>query len=135
VNCPSCDKPMIVFELDGVEVDHCVRCRGTWLDAGELELLLGGADDRDELLASQLTPAVTDEQVRRCPICDKKMKKVEYRCEGVGPVLLDQCAQADGLWFDEGELSVILEKNEYPCQGKVYNLLSDVFGHKNPGNA
>ena len=135
MNCPVCDKPMIVFELDEVEVDHCVRCRGTWLDAGELELLLDGADNRDELFASLSTPVESDEKPRPCPICEKKMHKVEYRCEGAEAVTLDKCKKNDGLWFDHGELSGILDKREFPCQGKVYNLLSDLFGHKKSGDA
>ena len=34
--CPKCKEPMVVFELEGIEIDHCVSCGGTWLDAGEL---------------------------------------------------------------------------------------------------
>jgi Zn-finger nucleic acid-binding protein len=40
---------MIVFELDGVEIDRCLRCAGTWLDAGEIDQLArlrSGAPDR-----------------------------------------------------------------------------------------
>ena len=47
--CPACKEPMVVFELDGVEIDRCLRCAGTWLDAGEIEQLArlrGGAPDR-----------------------------------------------------------------------------------------
>lgn len=32
---------MVAFELEGVEVDRCVVCGGTWLDAGELEMIAG----------------------------------------------------------------------------------------------
>ncbi len=41
MNCPVCKEPMIVLELDEVEIDHCISCGGIWLDAGELELLIG----------------------------------------------------------------------------------------------
>lgn len=37
--CPACHEPLVVFELEGVEVDHCPACLGTWLDAGEVELI------------------------------------------------------------------------------------------------
>ena len=30
---------MVAFELEGVEIDRCVGCEGTWLDAGELEVI------------------------------------------------------------------------------------------------
>ena len=37
--CPVCRRPMVAFELEGVEIDRCVGCEGTWLDAGELEVI------------------------------------------------------------------------------------------------
>ncbi len=43
---------MIVLELSEVEIDHCVSCGGTWFDAGELELLLGNAKEKDSFLSS-----------------------------------------------------------------------------------
>ena len=44
--CPVCREPMVALQLEGVEIDHCLACRGTWLDAGELEQLaeFSGAD-------------------------------------------------------------------------------------------
>jgi uncharacterized protein len=34
-------------DRQGVEVDHCPRCRGVWLDRGELDKLIErAADDR-----------------------------------------------------------------------------------------
>ncbi len=38
--CPVCGvalRPRIVY---GIEVDYCPRCRGVWLDGGELEKLV-----------------------------------------------------------------------------------------------
>ena len=37
--CPVCRQPMVGFEFEGVEIDRCLECGGTWLDAGELEML------------------------------------------------------------------------------------------------
>ena len=34
--CPACKKPMIALELEGIEIDHCLDCGGTWLDSGEI---------------------------------------------------------------------------------------------------
>ena len=75
MDCPVCKSAMIVLELDEVEVDYCTDCEGIWLDAGELELLLGGAAASDALLGS-FQSAKTAEQKRKCPICLKKMDKV-----------------------------------------------------------
>jgi Zn-finger nucleic acid-binding protein len=121
---------MIVLEIEQIEVDHCVRCKGTWLDAGELELLLDGADNKDRLLSSMDSDAAVREAPRRCPICAKKMQKVLYGCDGADRVLVDKCTRNDGLWFDEGELTGIMDMGDFPCEHKIYELLNDVFGNK-----
>ena len=40
---------MIVLELNQIEVDHCTRCGGVWLDAEEMDLLLDGSAGRAEI--------------------------------------------------------------------------------------
>lgn len=44
MNCPLClDTTLDITFHAGIELDICARCRGVWLDRGELERL---ADDR-----------------------------------------------------------------------------------------
>ena len=38
MDCPNCSDPMVVLEIEQVELDHCLSCGGVWLDAGELEM-------------------------------------------------------------------------------------------------
>ena len=41
MNCPSCaDTALLLSERQGVEIDYCPRCRGVWLDRGELDKLI-----------------------------------------------------------------------------------------------
>jgi Zn-finger nucleic acid-binding protein len=52
MQCPVCDVRLAVSERQGVEIDHCPRCRGVWLDRGELDKLIeraavGGRPWRD----------------------------------------------------------------------------------------
>ena len=35
--CPRCDGSLTVTQRDGVEIDMCAKCRGVWLERGELE--------------------------------------------------------------------------------------------------
>lgn len=37
LKCPNCSSDMILTERYGVDIDHCPRCKGVWLDRGELE--------------------------------------------------------------------------------------------------
>jgi len=39
LRCPNCTTEMMLSSKNGVEIDHCPRCRGVWLDRGELEKL------------------------------------------------------------------------------------------------
>ena len=58
-SCPVCQSPLIAAVRERVPIDRCPRCRGVWLDAGELDRILAHAwaardddddddDDRDE---------------------------------------------------------------------------------------
>lgn len=52
-HCPCADCQGVVLERvphDNVEIDICPRCKGVWLDAGELELLTGRAKDHPNAL-------------------------------------------------------------------------------------
>ena len=39
LKCPNCSDEMILSDKNGVEIDYCPRCKGVWLDRGELEKL------------------------------------------------------------------------------------------------
>lgn len=45
MNCPLCvDEVLDVTHHGGIEIDVCPRCRGIWLDRGELDRLVGPVD-------------------------------------------------------------------------------------------
>lgn len=52
--CPNCDGSMQTVQRAGVEFDMCPRCRGVWLDRGELEKLM--TLEREEAQAAQADP-------------------------------------------------------------------------------
>ena len=39
MRCPKCGMALETLTLQGVEIDRCRSCNGTWLDEGELEKL------------------------------------------------------------------------------------------------
>ncbi len=128
MNCPVCREPMIVLELEEVEIDHCISCAGIWLDAGELELLLGDSDEKNNLLFSFQPDKDCNEAIRRCPICLKKMEKV--LCGTDTKICIDKCYNNDGIWLDAGELENIIKLGSFDKNNKVLNLLKDMFGKK-----
>lgn len=127
--CPDCDEALIAFELDGVEIDRCLDCSGTWLDTGELAMLL----ELDGLESSGLTNALAnapkgDRRERRCPRCGKKLYIVTVGDEK--PVELDRCPSGCGLWLDKGEMQDVIatfEKNEEGEESVVAKFFAEMF--------
>jgi uncharacterized protein len=40
MNCPNCNETLMMTERQGVEIDYCPKCRGVWLDRGELDKII-----------------------------------------------------------------------------------------------
>jgi Zn-finger nucleic acid-binding protein len=40
MKCPNCDETLVMTERQGVEIDYCPKCRGVWLDKGELDKII-----------------------------------------------------------------------------------------------
>jgi hypothetical protein len=127
MDCPVCKNAMITFELDDVEVDSCLDCGGIWLDAGELEMLLGDSNESKNLLLSFKKAEKCTEKPRKCPICLKKMQKILVGPDSAAQ-LIDTCAKGDGLWFDKGELQDVLKIGSFDQGQKVQKLLAEMFG-------
>jgi hypothetical protein len=40
MKCPVDSETLVMTERSGVEIDYCPRCRGVWLDRGELDKII-----------------------------------------------------------------------------------------------
>jgi Zn-finger nucleic acid-binding protein len=40
MNCPVCNVQLVITERQGIEIDYCPKCRGVWLDRGELDKII-----------------------------------------------------------------------------------------------
>jgi Zn-finger nucleic acid-binding protein len=40
MKCPLCNVILLMSERQGVEIDYCPKCRGIWLDRGEIEKII-----------------------------------------------------------------------------------------------
>ncbi len=81
MNCPVCkDVDLVMTDRQGVEIDYCPRCRGVWLDRGELDKIIersaryesGGdldfdADDEDGDARRRGTPPPSHHDPRPYP--------------------------------------------------------------------
>jgi Zn-finger nucleic acid-binding protein len=126
MKCPVCKVPTYAVEHDQIELDLCPDCQGIWFDAGELELLLEQGEK-----ATLTTAEASDEKPRPCPLCSKKMNKVN-----IGPsqrVLIDTCPTGCGVWFDDNELQELtrdLAEDGWQVQPRIRTFLSEMFPTK-----
>jgi hypothetical protein len=126
--CPVCKEPLVVLELEQVEVDYCTSCDGVWLDAGELELLLDTDEERTRLISLFKEAETVKEKSYDCPVCGKQMKKFEIGERG--RVVVDKCKKNHGIWFDKGELKKVVEFGSVNKENKIINLLTEMFETK-----
>lgn len=40
MKCPNCEETLVMSDRQGVEIDYCPKCRGVWLDRGELDKII-----------------------------------------------------------------------------------------------
>lgn len=45
MKCPLCHVDLKMSERHGVEIDYCPKCRGVWLDRGELDKIIEQATE------------------------------------------------------------------------------------------
>ena len=38
--CPRCRVDLVMSDRQGIEIDYCPKCRGVWLDRGELDKII-----------------------------------------------------------------------------------------------
>lgn len=45
MKCPVCNETdLVMSDRQGVEIDYCPKCRGVWLDRGELDKIIERSD-------------------------------------------------------------------------------------------
>ena len=57
MQCPVDGATLVMAERSGVEIDYCPKCRGVWLDRGEL----------DKIIDRAVPPAPAPEPAPRAP--------------------------------------------------------------------
>lgn len=123
--CPACNKPLIVYELRSVEIDRCLECRGTWLDAGEMALLLEVSGQSTERFTDAMARATqAGRSQRRCPLCSGRLRRLIISPDDLSKVEVDRCPKGHGIWLDHGEMEALLQRfSGEPAAG----FLGDLF--------
>ncbi len=66
MDCPNCEGVSLVMsERQGIEIDYCPRCRGVWLDRGELDKIIDRSVEVSQGRAAERDPRGYQEQHER----------------------------------------------------------------------
>ena len=118
MKCPVCSIDLVPSKQNGLDVEYCPSCNGTWLSREELDELEDEAFDFGDDEKGSLMLGSTS-TTRKCPQCDKLMKSFQYR---LYDLQMDFCEDGHGYWLDAGEDKRVLElmrKEESDLERKV----------------
>lgn len=99
-NCPKCNVATKPFTLDAdLTFDKCEKCKGMWMDKGELGRTAGHLQDFIDPVAAMNGPQTNF----NCPKCaNSKLHEILYAPKT--KLILDVCKTCQGLWLDSREL-------------------------------
>ncbi len=67
MKCPMCEATDLVMTTrEGVEIDYCPKCRGVWLDRGELDKII------DRMLPDSAVPSREPAPGQRARYADRR---------------------------------------------------------------
>lgn len=100
MKCPrcKCELKQGTVRKSNVKIDYCPRCKGFFLDKGELEKI-----SKVAIQELGISPEATQSRTL-CPACEGWMFAFDYPQTFVD---IDMCKQCKGLWLDPGELKEI----------------------------
>lgn len=103
-HCPVCRAVLRPVVCSGVTVDVCLRCRGLWFDASELERILELPGP--VFHTSRLAHTDSEPTNRRCPRRHGSMRSQEIVPGGFA---YDRCPACGGLWLDFDRIRLLLQ--------------------------
>jgi Zn-finger nucleic acid-binding protein len=110
MQCPNCKTDKLSgMEINNVNIDICRKCKGMWLDKGELEKIIFTKAGNFEM------PSDAKQKERICPRCEQLMFEFYYPQTSC---LIDMCKKCRGIWLDYKELREIKEKKAVSVTNK-----------------
>lgn len=105
--CPRCFFILMKEDVKGQEVDHCIRCGGTFLEKGKENSVLGKTASPDIWKGTEICEKKASQKLV-CPIDYHTLNtyRVEFENEKVE---VDTCPECEGLWIDPKEGKKLLD--------------------------
>ena len=126
--CPECQEPLVVYEMEGVEIDRLSshELYELYERLGELAMLTEIAGVEPGNLTHALEHAREGSRTkRRCPRCGKKLRLIHIGKQS--DIELDRCPRGHGLWLDAGEMEAVIRSYAEGEEGSVARFFSDLL--------
>lgn len=101
VRCPRCTYPLDLYTHAEVELDHCRRCGGNFLDPGEANLLFGSHAEPERWRESHASRSLGNSDLF-CPKDRHVLEAFEVVFENE-KAEVDVCTHCHGMWLDRTE--------------------------------
>ncbi len=67
MKCPVDNETLVMTDRSGVEIDYCPKCRGVWLDRGELDKIIDRAAGAQPQAQPQQAPPPLQPAYQQAP--------------------------------------------------------------------
>ena len=114
MNCPKCNKKMVLKEGEGHIGLTCNLCEGIWLSGRYFSSLKYENDFNPDNFMISLQSSNPKETNLMCPGCGNNLN---YSV--INNIELDWCGSCEGVWFDKSELGALVTKYKEASKGDV----------------
>lgn len=79
MKCPVCERENLVMsERQGIEIDYCPKCRGVWLDRGELDKIIERSTEGQVVSTQRAAPPPPPQAPQPHPYGHPSMHDSDY---------------------------------------------------------
>ena len=113
--CPRCGSEQLTEmpTAQGVLIDYCDRCKGSFLDRGEINYFIDDPSSLESYYSEGLIDPHSSDL--RCPRDGAKMSEGGLISKDL---LVDECSECGGLWFDGKELKKLKKLSANVARGR-----------------
>jgi len=137
-NCPRCQQPLEVSQVDTIEVRLCRGCRGVLLAHPDLVRIIESSwhavtEKQAEEMAFRAPDGWQEEAAMSCPDCGQSMEKYGYM--GLAAIQIDRCDACALVWLDTDELQnmvLALAKSNYRSQRAMQEASKNALDYVTP---
>jgi len=123
LQCPRCETPLIVEQVEDVEIEMCPTCHGVLVENRELTDILQKElpvlVNEGESIIDRKEIKLIKQSETRCPRCQQPMREFNYGYKkeddyASTDIVINSCLPCKTVWLDSGEINAIRFARKIP---------------------